>query len=122
MQNPRVIYPPPMTDAELSLLRARTISARLKEAGRSQCRKGLVYFIRCESGPIKIGRARNAEQRLAELQTGNPNALSIVATVAGGVVAERNYHAKFAEHRLRGEWFAPHPDILAEIERLTVAP
>lgn len=32
--------------------------------------------------------------------------------------AERDYHARFAAHRLRGEWFAPHPDILAEIEHL----
>lgn len=29
------------------------------------------------------------------------------------------YHLRFAAHRHgKGEWFSPHPDILAEIERL----
>ena len=31
---------------------------------------------------------------------------------------EKEYHPRFAEHRLHGEWFHPHPDILAEIDRL----
>jgi len=34
---------------------------------------------------------------------------------------ERAYHRQFAAHRLHGEWFAPHPDILAEIDRLKEA-
>lgn len=35
---------------------------------------------------------------------------------------ERAYHAMFKAHRLHGEWFEPHPDILAEIARLTPTP
>lgn len=31
---------------------------------------------------------------------------------------ERTYHNAFEPWRFCGEWFAPHPDILAEIERI----
>lgn len=33
-------------------------------------------------------------------------------------LTERAYHERFMKHHLRGDWFSPHPDILAEIERL----
>lgn len=77
-----------------------------------------VYFIRSGAGEIKIGQAIDVQKRLAGLQTSHPHQLTLLATTDGGKPAERAYHARFAEHRLHGEWFAPHPDILAEIERL----
>lgn len=79
----------------------------------------LVYFIRAgDEGPIKIGIARDPAARLATLQTGHHETLVIVAIAAGGAAQEASYHALFSAHRVRGEWFAPHPDILAEIDRL----
>lgn len=77
-----------------------------------------LYFIGGDTGPIKIGVSGNPAQRLKALQTGYPHALRILALIPEGGMQEITYHAKFAEHRLHGEWFAPHPDILAEIERL----
>jgi hypothetical protein len=56
------------------------------------------------------------------MQMGSPVRLSILALTTGARDVERSYHERFAAHRLHGEWFAPHPDILAEIDRLTTAP
>lgn len=77
-----------------------------------------IYFIRSAAGPVKIGRARRIEFRLRELRLSSPVALDIAATVEGPPDLERQYHHKFAAHRLHGEWFTPAPEILAEIERL----
>lgn len=77
---------------------------------------GFVYFIRSGDGPIKIGYSKNVQRRLKDLQTISPYPLSILATYPGCPSDERRFHRLFAEHRLEGEWFAPHEDILAEIE------
>lgn len=81
-----------------------------------------VYFIQCgEGGPIKIGIARDPAKRLAGLQTGHFERLQLRALTTGGAKQERAYHDRFAAHRLHGEWFSPHPDLLAEIARLNEA-
>lgn len=78
-----------------------------------------VYFIRSgENGPIKIGKATGgAESRLSDLQTGNPERLTIVATVPGGLAVEAMFHRRFAAYRRPiGEWFDPGPELLAFID------
>lgn len=78
-----------------------------------------VYFIQCgEGGAIKIGIAVDPAARLRSLQTAHHERLSILVTTKGGQPAEQAYHKRFAAHRLHGEWFSPHPDILAEVARL----
>lgn len=79
-----------------------------------------IYFIGGDMGLIKIGLARDPERRLRTLQCGSPIPLRILASGPGSARDERMYHARFASHRLHGEWFTRHPDILAEIERLVV--
>ena len=81
-----------------------------------------VYFIRSEPGEIKIGLAIDVEKRLRGLQTSHPYGLTLLAFVKGGQSVEREYHRRFAAHRLHGEWFEPHPDILAEIAHLSAHP
>jgi hypothetical protein len=39
----------------------------------------------------------------------------------GGRRAERELHRRFEAHRLRGEWFAPVPELLAFVETLASA-
>lgn len=78
----------------------------------------LVYFIQSATGDIKIGMAVDVKARLKGLQTAHPVKLELLASTGGGREQEKAYHTQFADHRLHGEWFAPHPDILAEIERL----
>lgn len=41
----------------------------------------------------------------------------LIGVRAGDLEAEAELHAAFAEHSIRGEWFAPHDDILAYIEQ-----
>lgn len=77
-----------------------------------------VYFVQTESGPIKIGIAQDVQKRLRGLQVSTPDKLTLLCTAPGGVQAEAKLHRRFASYRLRGEWFAAHPDILAEVERI----
>lgn len=96
-------------------------SAMDENAKRAKKQKH-VYFIRSEPGEIKIGLAIDVQKRLRGLQTSHPYALTLLTAVKGSKEVECAYHKQFAEHRLHGEWFEPHPDILAEIERLNAHP
>jgi hypothetical protein len=81
-----------------------------------------IYFIGPAEGPIKIGLTNAPLNRVRDFQIGSPVILKIHALTYGALPEEQAYHARFAAHRLHGEWFAPHPDILAEITRLATAP
>lgn len=81
-----------------------------------------VYFVQSETGLIKIGASHDHLQRVKELQAMSPVKLTVLATVQGRYGDERDYHRRFREHRSHGEWFNPHPDILAEIARLKDIP
>lgn len=76
-----------------------------------------VYFITSGTA-IKIGTSRHPARRLAVMQTGHPGKLELLATCEGDAKVERAYHQRFAVFRQGGEWFAPAPEILAEIARL----
>jgi hypothetical protein len=77
-----------------------------------------VYFIAGSVGAVKIGSARDVGKRLADLQCGSPIPLEVLATSEGGEKLEREYHRRFATHRLHGEWFERTPSLQAQIERL----
>jgi hypothetical protein len=73
-----------------------------------------VYFIRQgRRGPIKIGVADSPQQRLANLQVGNPSELWLIGTkrIAGGWLEARevelSFQGQFADQWIRGEWFRP---------------
>lgn len=81
-----------------------------------------IYFMGCETGPVKIGVSSDAERRMAGFQVGCPFQLSILATVVGTRQDEYAYHKRFAAIRLHGEWFERTPELLTEIERLQKEP
>lgn len=85
----------------------------------SEPKQRFVYFIQAGTGAVKIGVAADPFKRLSELQTGNHEPLRIIATVEGDVEHESSFHARFASHRLRGEWFAAEP-VLAALNRVHV--
>lgn len=63
------------------------------------------------SALVKIGLARSAEQRLINLQVGNPRRLMLRAKIgplspAQAVYMEKDIHEKLKRFRLRGEWFS----------------
>lgn len=101
---------------------SQDIQRAMDENAKRARRKAKVYFIQSGSGPIKIGIAVDVEKRRRSLQTAHPFPLTLLATCKGGRKQESVYHERFAEFRQEGEWFSPHPDILAEIERLSEAP
>lgn len=74
------------------------------------------YFIRALSGGghIKIGRTTDLDVRLKSLQCSNPHELVLLGYLEKDV--ESILHRKFSEHKVRGEWFSPHPDILSYIK------
>jgi len=67
--------------------------------------EGLIYIMRADVR-IKIGWcAGNVEKRKAELQTGCPHPLEVLATFAGSREEEAALHRDFADLRVQGEWF-----------------
>lgn len=75
-----------------------------------------VYFVQeREDGPIKIGvsTAYGLAARVSGIQNGNSRALILRRVVRGDYGTEAALHERFAQHRIRGEWFAPHPDVVA---------
>lgn len=72
-----------------------------------------VYFVAtkgCKPKMLKIGKARNVDSRLAELQCACPFDLELRGTLrcAGeknALVVEEALHHAFRDYRRRGEWF-----------------
>lgn len=78
----------------------------------------VVYFVQQGvGGPIKVGASRNFEKRLKTLNTNSHVRMAVLATTPGGFELERDIHHELNAHRLEGEWFAPHPDVLAVVSR-----
>lgn len=77
-----------------------------------------VYFIGDGEGYVKIGFTAQLHGRLAELQSGNARPLTVLKYCRGGLVEERELHRRFAEHRVRGEWFRLAPEIVEHINSL----
>ena len=78
-----------------------------------------IYFIQAgDDGPIKIGITKNVESRREGLQSGSPIVLSLLCAIPGTRANERMLHTHFADDRLHGEWFNPHPELLEYIEGL----
>lgn len=109
-------------------LSAKILLKRQVRAGRwhsaeSAVRTGWIYIIRAETGDYKIGRARNAPQRVSEIMTTLPFRADLVHTIQTNnmVWAERELHLRFAEKRSHGEWFRlsqPDLDWLVSLTRL----
>lgn len=58
---------------------------------------------------MKIGRSKNVEKRLGDLQTGAVGQLVIHAMEPGSSERERALHEQFREDRRQGEWFVCSP-------------
>jgi hypothetical protein len=82
---------------------------------------GRVYAIQVgESGPIKFGFTTDLRSRFFALQSGHPEKLKLLADAPGSVEHERAILRACVEHRLSGEWFSPHPAVLAAVSAIRV--
>lgn len=61
------------------------------------------YFLRDESGHVKIGKTCNLQSRLHTLRHGTPEKLTLVCVMDGD--REVEFHARFAEYCIKGDWF-----------------
>src|SRR5229473_4925212 len=65
-----------------------------------------VYFITAPSGHVKIGFTdQSVEVRLASLQTGCWENLTIAVVLEGGLEDESAYQHEFRKDHIRGDWF-----------------
>lgn len=86
----------------------------------------MIYAIQAgESGPIKFGVADNPDGRLANLQTGNPAKLKLLACAEIPSDLEGYIHYHLRGDRLQGEWFRPSVrawNIVWALERQSIYP
>lgn len=78
-----------------------------------------LYLIKCQQY-YKIGVANDVRARLAQLSTGNPFELNVLAVYGyeNAEVVERALHQRFTNRWERGEWFSLDPedlDVLAMV-------
>lgn len=78
-------------------------------------RQGYVYLI-SDGTAYKVGYSVNPNKRVAELQTGNPRKLSLLAFVPGTEADEKALHAKYIADNLLQEWFTASPELRAEFK------
>lgn len=71
-----------------------------------------VYFVADGAGHVKIGHTLDVAARVRELQTCNAFELVVLSVLRGGSETEHALHQRFAEHRVRGEWFRLAPEIV----------
>lgn len=66
-----------------------------------------LYLIRGNNGKYKIGIAKNPKKRLKQLQTGNPELLTIIETYQTNNASkiEKALHNRYSHLRKEGEWF-----------------
>ena len=83
-----------------------------------------LYFIRAETGHIKIGVSTKPMKRLSGLQTASPIPLVLLGLVncVDARKDEARLHEHFAHLRTLGEWFAPGQDLLDYIAALELEP
>lgn len=75
-----------------------------------------VYFVFApRMGLIKIGVASSVLKRIKALQCATGEYLCLLGTLPGGHDVEAEIHRRFAESRVRGEWFLPSYELLSEI-------
>lgn len=80
----------------------------------------MIYFIQEEQRrAIKIGyTAGDPLDRMADLQTGNPDTLNLIGVTSGTTKKEGKLHDVFSPEHIRGEWFKPSTRLLNHIKRL----
>lgn len=74
----------------------------------------MIYFAQRADGAIKIGTSENVPKRLATLSKEH-GPLAFLGEIPGDRPVELHLHDILAPHRLSGEWFAPHPDVIARV-------
>jgi hypothetical protein len=80
----------------------------------------VIYFIACPgANAVKIGTTTNrVYERLNQAQVNCPLELELLAAHDGGYVEEAALHLRFADQRIRGEWFRLSEELTTHIQQL----
>lgn len=83
--------------------------------------RGYIYLMQADNGLYKIGRARNIQSRLQGLNREIPIKVECIHFFAtkNYIAAEKFLHNKYADQRIKYEWFSLDDDMVEEIKRLT---
>ena len=72
-----------------------------------------VYAVQAgEDGPLKIGIAACVRSRVRDLQCSSHHHLTVVDEFEGSRGVELALHRHLRSHRIRGEWFNRHPEVM----------
>lgn len=74
-----------------------------------------VYFIKAGDA-VKIGYSEVVGKRFSALQSGHAGELELLGAIPANGYTEHSYHERFAQFRIRGEWFRAEPELLSAIE------
>lgn len=77
-----------------------------------------VYFAQDEDGLIKIGTSEMPLRRVKQLRLLRKQRIELLGCLKGGFEEEHALHLRFAAHRVAGEWFKPHSDVLSLVADL----
>lgn len=77
-----------------------------------------VYTGTRPDGKIKIGYSKAPDRRIKNLRREHPGS-ELIACELGGRECERRLLDSVAEHRVEGEWFHPHDDVMALVRRMS---
>lgn len=69
---------------------------------------------------VKIGftAAKNPHTRIKGIAQGTPHEVRLLVATTGTRMLELQYHREFHKSHVRGEWFAPTPEIMIRVETL----
>lgn len=79
---------------------------------------GVVYFAGSSDSPIKVGYTINLDKRISAIKTAAPTPVKLLTSVPGNRKTESYFHARLRPHRLQGEWFTPHSEVLDLISKV----
>jgi hypothetical protein len=76
-----------------------------------------IYFVQARgNGPIKIGTTQNnPRHRMVKLQTDCPWPVKLLGAIKGTVAQEKRLQLLLSHFRTKGEWFEPHPVVVAAV-------
>lgn len=98
--------------AELAEVEAKTVLPGLRPVSERDDRKNVIYYIRF-GNRVKIGTTKDLRTRLARLPYDE-----LLAVEPGGYDVEASRHRQFQLHRVSGDWFKPHADLVAHAARI----
>jgi DNA-binding transcriptional MerR regulator len=82
--------------------------------------KNVIYFIQCNVEPhyVKIGLSTKEIRRVKDITQQSPVPVTFLGMMSGSRKIEAALHVRFGAHRMKGEWFAPHEELLSFIRGL----